>query len=172
MPNSNQVDSARQTYSAVLRALDASLRWQKQEAAQAEGEYAQTIQTAEAARAQAEQIVARMRTDGMKRANDTRTRVEETVKRGESLYNSANMGKLDPQFLPPPHFVIAALPPDQALARAADLAEQACNKFETKLAEYERAQIENSLTLRRTVMSGVIIIGVALVIIIILALRS
>lgn len=171
MPNSNQIDSARQTYAAVLRALDAATRWQKQEAAQAESEYTRSVQAAETVRKQAEESAARIRADGLKQANATRQRAEDAVKQGESLWLNANLGKSRPQALFPPPILSPGMPAEQALQRAADLATQAHHNLQSKLIELDRARNENFVQTRWIIIVGAILVAVVLVIIVVLALR-
>lgn len=168
----NDVDGARQIYGAVLRALDAAARWQNQEIAQAESEYAQTIQSAETARKQAEEAAAQMRAKGTKQANELSTLIEDAVKRGENLYTHADLGKNRPQISASPRSIFSALPPNQALQRLADQATSGCRDLQTQLAELEQARRDNSLQVRRLITVGAILVAVALVVIVVMALRS
>lgn len=171
MSNSNQIKAARQTYAAVLRALDAAARWQKQEATQTESEFTHSIQAAETARKRAEESAAGARAAGIKQANETRHRAEDAIKRGESLYQSANLGKNRPQALVPMPMFSPGVPAVQALQRSADLATRAQNNLQSELAELERARNENFIQTRWIIIAGAILIAIALVIIGVLALR-
>ncbi|OQY79816.1 MAG: hypothetical protein B6D41_22200 [Chloroflexi bacterium UTCFX4] len=169
---SNDIDAARQTYAAVLRAIEASARWQKQEATQAESDYSQTTQSAETARKQAEEVATKMRVEGTKRANEIRTVVEDTAKRGEDLYARADLGKNRPQSLPVPRRPFSALSPQQALQGVLDKATLAYNNLQAKLAELDHARRDNFLQTRRLIIAGAILIAVALVLILVFAVRG
>lgn len=169
---SNDVDAARQTYAAVLRAIEASARWQKQEATQAESEYAQATQSAKVAHKQAEEAATKMRAEGTKRANEIRTVVEDTAKRGENLYAHANLGKNRPQSLAAPRRLFPALSPQQALQSVVDQATLAYNNLQSKLAELDQARRDNFLQTRRLIIAGAILVAIALVLIFVFAIRG
>src|SRR5581483_718921 len=167
MSKPSDIDSARQTYAAVLRALDTAARWQKQEMEQTEDECSSALKSAETTRKQAEDKARQMREDGTKQANKIRATTEDLVTHGENLYQHANLGKNKPILNPPPP-LLPPVSPGQALQRAQSEAKQAIDNLQRGLDELERARVANMLQRRNLIIAGAILLGMLLLVIFLL----